>query len=256
MEVGNSQCRAQCSSTPFFAEASFCFRAWFGVMYICVCVLCARGEVWFQLVFAKRQGLFAVVFFSTVCFLVLVFFCRWLSFVCEFTDKILVSFLAIRRVSKGVWGLFAHRVIFTIKLPLENWPASACPRNARAYGVIDHHASSSKAGIKAETIILSGAVPFMPMSRDGAARKTNSYAVVQPFSAVTQNPGRAHRPTAPPCLRQQVLMLVLRDVEEDEHFEALEKAARANMETLWRGVDKPSRCACFLFSFLFCFARI
>lgn len=39
----------------------------------------------------------------------------------------------------------------------------------------------------------------------------------------------------------KVLMLVLRDVEEDEHFEALDKAARANMEALWRDVDKPSR---------------
>lgn len=36
-------------------------------------------------------------------------------------------------------------------------------------------------------------------------------------------------------------MLVLRDVEEEGHFEALEKAARANMETLWRDVHKPSR---------------
>jgi len=36
-------------------------------------------------------------------------------------------------------------------------------------------------------------------------------------------------------------MLVLRDVEEDGHFEALDKAARENMEALWRGVDKPSR---------------
>lgn len=36
-------------------------------------------------------------------------------------------------------------------------------------------------------------------------------------------------------------MLVLRDVEEDKHFEALDKAARANMEALWRDVDKPSR---------------
>lgn len=36
-------------------------------------------------------------------------------------------------------------------------------------------------------------------------------------------------------------MLVLRDVEEEGHFEALEKAARANMETLWRDVQKPSR---------------
>lgn len=39
----------------------------------------------------------------------------------------------------------------------------------------------------------------------------------------------------------QVLMLVLRDVEEDGHFEALDKAARANMEALWRDVDKPDR---------------
>lgn len=37
-------------------------------------------------------------------------------------------------------------------------------------------------------------------------------------------------------------MLVLRDVEEDEHLEALDKAARANLEALWRDVDKPSRC--------------
>lgn len=41
--------------------------------------------------------------------------------------------------------------------------------------------------------------------------------------------------------KNQVLMLVLRDVEEDGHFEALDKAARENMEMLWRGVDKPSR---------------
>lgn len=41
----------------------------------------------------------------------------------------------------------------------------------------------------------------------------------------------------------QVLMLVLRDVEEDGHFEALDEAARANMEALWRDVDKPSRSA-------------
>ncbi|CBN78159.1 RHD3c, RHD3/Sey1 family GTPase involved in the ER-to-Golgi traffic [Ectocarpus siliculosus] len=38
----------------------------------------------------------------------------------------------------------------------------------------------------------------------------------------------------------KVLMLVLRDVEEDEHLEALDKAARANLEALWRDVDKPS----------------
>lgn len=37
-------------------------------------------------------------------------------------------------------------------------------------------------------------------------------------------------------------MLVLRDVEEDEHLETLDKAARANLEALWRDVDKPSRC--------------
>ncbi|CAN0558371.1 unnamed protein product, partial [Ectocarpus sp. 12 AP-2014] len=35
-------------------------------------------------------------------------------------------------------------------------------------------------------------------------------------------------------------MLVLRDVEENEHLEALDKAARANLEALWRDVDKPS----------------
>ncbi|CAM9661121.1 unnamed protein product [Scytosiphon promiscuus] len=37
----------------------------------------------------------------------------------------------------------------------------------------------------------------------------------------------------------KVLMLVLRDVEEDGHLEALDRAARANMEALWRDVDKP-----------------
>lgn len=36
-------------------------------------------------------------------------------------------------------------------------------------------------------------------------------------------------------------MLVLRDVEEEGHYEALEKAARVNMEALWRDVDKPER---------------
>ena len=36
-------------------------------------------------------------------------------------------------------------------------------------------------------------------------------------------------------------MVVLRDVEEDEHFEALQNAARENMEALWRDVDKPPR---------------
>lgn len=36
-------------------------------------------------------------------------------------------------------------------------------------------------------------------------------------------------------------MVVLRDVEEDGHLEALQRAARANMEALWRDVDKPSR---------------
>lgn len=36
-------------------------------------------------------------------------------------------------------------------------------------------------------------------------------------------------------------MLVLRDVEEDGHLEALEEAAKTNMEALWRDVDKPSR---------------
>ncbi|CAN0409153.1 unnamed protein product, partial [Laminaria digitata] len=36
-----------------------------------------------------------------------------------------------------------------------------------------------------------------------------------------------------------VLMVVLRDVEEDEQFEALQHAAMENMEALWRDVDKP-----------------
>eukprot|EP00903_Cladosiphon_okamuranus_P005464 g5449.t1 len=43
-----------------------------------------------------------------------------------------------------------------------------------------------------------------------------------------------------PARFPKVLMLVLRDVEEEEHFEALDKAARANMEALWHDVDKPS----------------
>ncbi|CAM9594971.1 unnamed protein product, partial [Hapterophycus canaliculatus] len=41
--------------------------------------------------------------------------------------------------------------------------------------------------------------------------------------------------------KARVLMLVLRDVEEDGHLEALDRAARANMEALWRDVDKPIR---------------
>lgn len=36
-------------------------------------------------------------------------------------------------------------------------------------------------------------------------------------------------------------MLVLRDIEEDSQFDHLESAARANMEALWRGVEKPDR---------------
>ena len=36
-------------------------------------------------------------------------------------------------------------------------------------------------------------------------------------------------------------MVVLRDVEEHEHFEALQSAARENMEALWRDVNKPPR---------------
>lgn len=42
-------------------------------------------------------------------------------------------------------------------------------------------------------------------------------------------------------LMGKVLMLVLRDVEEEDHLEVLEKAVRANMEAIWRDVDKPRR---------------
>ncbi|CAM9932393.1 unnamed protein product [Sphacelaria rigidula] len=42
-----------------------------------------------------------------------------------------------------------------------------------------------------------------------------------------------------PARFPKVLMLVMRDVEDEDQYKALEKAARANMEALWRGVEKP-----------------